>query len=163
MRRRLILMRHAKSSWHSDAPTDHARPLAPRGRRDAPRVGHRLVELDWSPELVLSSDSARTRETWALVAEELLVAPQVRFLAALYHGGAEALGAALAEVPPGVRTVLALGHNPGWEELATRLANEPVTLKTACAALLEAEHDTWAAALDAPWTLRALIRAKDLA
>ena len=35
MERRLILMRHAKSSWKSDAP-DHDRPLNNRGRRDAP-------------------------------------------------------------------------------------------------------------------------------
>ena len=38
MQRRLIVMRHAKSSWNSAAQTDHERPLNERGRGDAPRV-----------------------------------------------------------------------------------------------------------------------------
>jgi len=33
MGKRLIIMRHAKSSWTSGAPTDHQRPLSKRGRR----------------------------------------------------------------------------------------------------------------------------------
>ena len=45
MTRRLIVMRHAKSSWKSGAATDHERPLNKRGRRDAPRVAQRLEEL----------------------------------------------------------------------------------------------------------------------
>jgi hypothetical protein len=45
MQRRLMLMRHAKSSWKSQVPTDHERPLNERGRRDAARVGKRLSKL----------------------------------------------------------------------------------------------------------------------
>jgi len=40
--RRLILLRHAKSDW-PDVP-DRDRPLAKRGRRDAPRIGRWLHE-----------------------------------------------------------------------------------------------------------------------
>ena len=43
MTRRLIVMRHAKSSWDSDAHNDHARPLNKRGRRDAPAIARRGV------------------------------------------------------------------------------------------------------------------------
>jgi phosphohistidine phosphatase SixA len=64
MRRRLMIMRHAKSSWKGQVPTDHDRPLNTRGRRDAVRVGKRLAKLGWVPDLVVSSDSRRTRETW---------------------------------------------------------------------------------------------------
>jgi len=45
VQRRLMLMRHAKSSWKSQVPTDHERPLTERGRRDAARVGKRLSKL----------------------------------------------------------------------------------------------------------------------
>jgi len=64
MQRRLMLMRHAKSAWQSQAPSDHERPLNERGRRNAPRVGKRLAELGWVPDHVIGSDSRRTRETW---------------------------------------------------------------------------------------------------
>ena len=62
MQRRLMLMRHAKSSWKSQVPTDHERPLNERGRRDAARVGKRLAKLGWLPDVVVGSDSRRTEE-----------------------------------------------------------------------------------------------------
>ena len=63
--RRLILMRHAKSSWAIDGQEDHQRPLNKRGRRDAPRVAAALAARDWLPDFVVSSDAERTRQTWA--------------------------------------------------------------------------------------------------
>src|SRR5688572_29888310 len=35
----LLLLRHAKSRWDLPGLADHDRDLAPRGERDAPRVG----------------------------------------------------------------------------------------------------------------------------
>ena len=64
MRRRLIVLRHAKSAWDTDAATDHERPLNKRGRRDALRVAEKIAKLGWQPEQVISSDAERTRETW---------------------------------------------------------------------------------------------------
>ena len=75
MRRRIIVMRHAKSSWKSGARDDHARPLNKRGRRDAPRIAARLAELGWVPERVISSDSERTRQTWARMEEAFDLPP----------------------------------------------------------------------------------------
>ena len=36
--KRLILMRHAKSSWKDSALSDHERPLNKRGREASPKV-----------------------------------------------------------------------------------------------------------------------------
>lgn len=46
----LVVLRHARSAWPDDV-ADHERPLAPRGRRDAPAVGRRLREADCVPDL----------------------------------------------------------------------------------------------------------------
>ena len=62
--RTLILMRHAKSSWDNSALSDHERPLNARGRREAPVTGRRLRDAGIHPEATISSDSARTQETW---------------------------------------------------------------------------------------------------
>ncbi|MDQ2873477.1 MAG: histidine phosphatase family protein, partial [Actinomycetota bacterium] len=51
--KRLVLVRHAKSAW-PDVP-DHDRPLAGRGRRDAPGIGRWLVAAGCEPDLVLCS------------------------------------------------------------------------------------------------------------
>jgi phosphohistidine phosphatase len=164
MDRRLIIMRHAKSAWDTDAPTDHARPLNKRGRRDAPRIGQRLAELQWQPQLVLSSDSQRTQETFRLLCEGLGQEIQVRFLLSLYAAGTEELTTELRAVDDDVACVLALGHNPGWEEAVEWLCEQSVHMTTANAVLLEGSGSSWGDTLSNAglWNLRNVIRPKEL-
>jgi phosphohistidine phosphatase len=116
----LILMRHAKSSWEDPALDDHARPLNGRGRRGAAAIGAWLAEQGLRPEEVLSSDSQRTRETWAQLSAGWPGAPAPRWQRALYHADVPEMLAALqaAEAP----SVMLIGHNPGIACLAHHLA-----------------------------------------
>ena len=82
--RRLIVMRHAKSSWASGAQSDHQRPLNDRGRCDAPRVATALVDANWLPDLILSSDAQRTRETYDGMAVSFPGEIPVQFLSSFY-------------------------------------------------------------------------------
>ena len=43
----LILLRHAKSDWTTDAPTDYERPLNERGQRNAARMAD-WIATDYS-------------------------------------------------------------------------------------------------------------------
>lgn len=162
MPRRLIVMRHAKSSWSSGAATDHARPLNHRGRRDAPRVAQRLTQLGWVPDLVLSSDSQRTQQTYEAMATGFEREVPVEFHRSIYHGDLEAILHEAPGVPDDVNTLMVLGHNPGWEEVVQRLSDEIVTMKTANAALLEGQGDTWSDALAGRWSLVDIVRAREL-
>ena len=72
-----MLLRHAKSDW-PDVP-DRDRPLAKRGKRDAPVVGRWLHDQGYLPEIVICSAARRTRETWDLMAPELGGSPSVTF------------------------------------------------------------------------------------
>jgi phosphohistidine phosphatase SixA len=164
MKRRLILMRHAKSSWKKPELPDRERPLNKRGRRDAPRVARRLAELGWMPEVVLSSDSIRTRQTADLLVGDWKEPPAVDFLPSFYHGGVDELVEELSAVPSAVQCVLALGHNPGWEGALLWLTGDDGRLTTANAALLESEGDTWAAAAAGRrgWKTYDIIRPKEL-
>jgi phosphohistidine phosphatase len=123
MTRRLILLRHAKSDW-PDVP-DRDRPLAKRGRRDAPRIGRWLDEHGYQPDVVVVSDAARTRQTWDLVAPELGGSPAVHFEPRAYAASALTLLYLAQELPARYRTALLIGHNPGLSELATSLAGPP--------------------------------------
>ena len=160
---RLIVMRHAKSAWNTDAQSDHDRPLNKRGRRDAPRVAARLAELGWIPDKAVSSDSQRTRETWARMSERLPAGIAVAFLRPLYLATPATLRGVLA-TELDVATGLVLGHNPGVEELVRWLTGEAVAMKTACAALLELDADGWKAGLDqrGDWDIATVIRPREL-
>jgi phosphohistidine phosphatase len=126
MTRRLILVRHAKSSWAVEGMDDHDRPLNPRGRRSAAAIGRWLSDKGYLPELVLSSDSARTRETWQRLAEEWPrderpASPHVQFTSELYLADPHTL-LSLLQGLGSETTVLVLAHNPGIAEAAMQLA-----------------------------------------
>jgi phosphohistidine phosphatase len=122
--RRLILLRHAKSSWEDPTLPDHDRPLSPRGRRAAKRVGKHLRHDKIPISSVLCSSARRARETVELVGPpgELLVENQ------LYAASAAQLLGRLRTVPDDAHTVLLVGHNPAIQELAAGLARDAESL-----------------------------------
>lgn len=162
MSKRLIIMRHAKSSWTSGAATDHQRPLNKRGRRAAPRVGARLRELGWIPDLVIASDSQRTRETWQRMQAEFPDPIAEQFSSAFYHGGLTAITDACTTLTEDISTLLLLGHNPGWEYAVAELSGQWIQMTTANAALLESDAEDWAEAMEENWILVEVLRPKEL-
>jgi len=145
--RRLILLRHAKSDW-PDVP-DRDRPLAKRGRRDAPRIGRWLHERGYQPDAVVCSAARRTRQTWELVAPELGGSPWVTFEPRAYAASAQTLLDLARELPGKYRAALLIAHNPGIAELAAELAEpaagngqlDPAGLKFPTAAVAVLEFD----------------------
>jgi phosphohistidine phosphatase len=119
--RRLLLLRHTKSSWRDEALADIERPLAPRGRRAAPAIGVYLRDHALIPEFVLVSTAQRTRETWQLVNLMFAEAPTVRYDEKLYLADAEDILKRIAKAPATAATVMVIGHNPGLQELAVAL------------------------------------------
>ncbi|MBN2800748.1 MAG: histidine phosphatase family protein [Deltaproteobacteria bacterium] len=152
-RRRLIVVRHAQSG-QAVGSDDHARTLTPGGTADAIAVGRAIAALGWWPELVVSSDSARTRLTWEGLQGALGAVP-VRWEPSLYESHLGAAQAALEGVPCAVSTVLVLGHNPTWERLVAWLSGVPVGMRPATAALLETRSGRWDELVGAPerWSL----------
>lgn len=158
--RTLILMRHAKSSWDNAALSDHERPLNQRGRREAPVTGQRITSIGLSPEVVLSSDSTRTRETW----DELChLFPHLEpvFVHALYLGGLEDIRRAIYAQPDSVGSILCIGHNPGFSLTAGWLSGGHVMLKTSNAAILTSDAPSWLGSFErGAWSLTGHITPK---
>ena len=121
---RLILTRHAKSSWDHPGLGDHERPLNKRGRDSAGAIGAWLKDNRYVPDLVLSSDSQRTRETWGLMEDALDSGAEVEWLGALYHAGAQTMLDVL-QGAGSTRSVLMLGHNPGIGGFAEMIVRRP--------------------------------------
>jgi phosphohistidine phosphatase len=120
MKRQLLLLRHAKSSWSEPDLPDRERPLAARGRRAAAALGARLARRRLVIHRVLCSPARRTRETLALLALDPTL--PVDYGETLYLASARALLARLRRLPPRVRSVLVIGHDPGLDHLARSLA-----------------------------------------
>ncbi len=159
---RLIVMRHAKSSWKRIGRSDHERSLNKRGREAAPAVAKALLKHEWVPELVLSSDATRTQQTWEAM-EPILETSTVVFTRDLYLAGFSQAGAEIASHAPGNSCVLLLGHNPGWETMVTELSGEYLALKTADAVLLEHPGDDWTHAFFSgkEWRIEKVLRARN--
>jgi len=141
MRTRLIVMRHAKSSWSDASLDDHDRPLNKRGRRDAPRIAQELHDLEWIPDRIRVSSSKRTMETLELM-EKISCNSTIDVEASLYHSNISTLLQAVEEVEEG-KTTMILSHNPGSEILVHQLSNRLEMMPTAATALFEKQHDGW--------------------
>lgn len=118
--RNLVLLRHAKADWPQ--VSDHERPLAERGRKDAPVAGEWLAGQGIDPQLALCSTATRTRETWKLVAPKLPRRPKTAYEERIYEAPAGQIIEVINEVPDDVGELLIVGHNPGMENLAATLS-----------------------------------------
>lgn len=157
--RTLILLRHAKSAWPQDV-ADLQRPLAGRGRRDAPAVGRWLRQQAPTIDLAICSPAVRARQTWELAAAQLDDEPPVRYDerlygASLYGTATEVFLAVTRELPAHASAVLLVGHNPSLEDYLELLTGATEVLKTSAIAVLTTPG-TWEQAGPGSWTLEAL-------
>ncbi len=129
---------------------DFDRPLKDRGKRGAQRLGVWLRQQERVPDLVVSSPAER-----AIVTAQKAVkamggnAGDILQERRIYAARVDDLLQVLAELPPDVRRVMLVGHNPGLEYLIEFLADRPIPLPsdgkllpTACLAILELP-DRW--------------------
>jgi len=141
--RYLILMRHAKSDWSDMSLSDHERPLNDRGSRDAPRMARWLQETELVPDLVLCSDSQRTRETFGLMQQEWGTDVEVSYSKALYLAAPEAILRTIHSDGCGARRLMLLAHNPGITHFVSKLAGQAVEMPTAAVAVFQLALDDW--------------------
>ena len=154
--RRLLLLRHAKAAQDT-GEGDHARILTDRGRRDAARMGQVMDTRGYIPDLVLCSNSRRTAETWELLSPELAKAAHVELTRDLYLAAPKNIQLLIQKTAADVKTLMLLGHNPGIEECAVRLARKPASkserhkldgirekFPTCALAVLDFDVESWA-------------------
>jgi len=120
---RLLLLRHAKSSWNSPAQRDLDRPLNSRGREAAARMGQEIHTQGWTPDLVLCSPAARAVETLELVARTCPGLAGIEQVPALYDGSDADYVPIIKANGGKAETVLVIGHNPVIHATAIHLAS----------------------------------------
>ena len=121
--KRLMILRHAKAAW-PEGVADHERPLAKRGHHEAPMVGRWMRENGYLPDFILCSSALRTRQTCTWVCNELgEKAPTPLLSDELYAAPAGRILREINHLPEGITSLLVVGHMPGVQDLAMRLAS----------------------------------------
>ena len=140
---RLVLMRHAKSSWDSPALSDFDRPLNARGQTSAQALGDWIRQNGYVPQAAVVSSAQRTIETF----EGLDLGITAAFSRSLYLASAEVIRRALANQTS--RSVLLIAHNPGIADCASRLVAEMpdherfLDYPTGATLVVDFPADTW--------------------
>ena len=142
--KKLFLIRHAKSSWDDTALPDKDRPLANRGRRDAPKMGKRLAKREVKPDLILSSPARRALTTAEIIAKKLDykvkdIVVDDRLYASAVHG----LLDVIHKLEDNLKRVMLFGHNPELIELAHRLSSEITHMPTCAVAEFKFNAKSW--------------------
>lgn len=142
--KKLVIYRHAKSSWAEPFLDDHRRPLAERGLRDAPRMAQRLKKKNIQPDYMLSSDAERAKTTALITAENLEYSPnKINFTSELYHASSSHILKTIRHIPNSKNIAFVFGHNPGLNDLVERLGGEIDNLPTCGQFGFIFETDSW--------------------
>lgn len=109
---------------------DRDRPLAPRGHRDAARMGSAIASEP--PDTILCSPAKRTRETLAEILPSLKNKPRVVYVDALYGAPGNYVETIAGNAGEAER-LLVVGHNPTIHVTALLLAGSRGKLREAMA------------------------------
>jgi phosphohistidine phosphatase len=123
----VLLLRHAKSSWGDLNLADFERPLAKRGKKDAPRLGQVLATFELVPDLIVSSPAVRAKQTAELVAETSGYQGSIEWHHGFYGGGSADMISAMQRLPNKIGCVMLVGHNPTLEETVATLITGHLT------------------------------------
>lgn len=123
--RRLLLIRHGKSSWKFPELADHDRPLNARGERDKGPISQYLVKHESCLAKIITSTAVRAFELATSLSQAMNVSLQAR--EAMYTFGSGALASAIRQVDNEFKEIAVVGHNPAITELANHLTKAGIT------------------------------------
>ncbi len=144
--KKLILIRHAKSSWSNPALPDRERPLNKRGLRDAPLMAELISAECNAPDLILCSSSKRTRQTVEYFSDKWgLARNKINYKDGIYHASTDQLMHEIKRIDEDLNSVAIVGHNPGLTFLVDELVryDAPDNIPTCGIVILESDSDFW--------------------
>ncbi len=122
--KRLLLCRHAKSSWKDLSLADKERSLNKRGKKNGPMMGRRLKEMGIVPDCIISSPAKRACKTAAFLARELNILPaEIEVYDPLYEASRVGIVQYVRSFNDALQTVILVGHNPEFTMVANWLGN----------------------------------------
>ncbi len=133
----LYIVRHAKSSWADLSMQDIDRPLNQRGKRDAPIMSSKCIELKYIPELIITSNAKRAQETADCFIEKFgLRQSQTEVNGKLYHAPEDTYFEEAQLIDDSIASAMMFGHNPGITYLANNVSDKYIDNVPTCGVLI---------------------------
>ena len=121
--KKLLLLRHAKSDWNDFTLEDHERPLNDRGQLNAQQIGKYMINHNLTPDMIFCSTATRTRETLALIIEEMSLMCPIEYRPDIYEATSTILMNIIQNCPNKYGHIMLVGHNPAIQFLGLELSN----------------------------------------
>lgn len=134
----LSLFRHAKTERESASGRDFDRALTERGQADAERMGDEMRRQGLQFDRILASPAKRSIET--VEGANLQAAD---YDERIYDAATDRLLEIMRSVDDGVVRLMMVGHNPGFEHLASRLTGDTLEMPTGSLVEIELRVDRW--------------------
>ena len=159
--KKLLILRHAKSSWADPDLADFERPLNERGLHAAPFMGSVIAKEGLSPDLIISSPAERAKTTAELAVDGGKLAAEIKFDDHIYEASPHALLQIASDIDDEMKSVMLVGHNPGIEAFIKLLTGVYEPMPTAALAVVELRIDYWEDIAAGSGKLLDVIRPKD--
>ena len=140
--RKLLLIRHAKSSRKFSEPDDHERPLNKRGEQDVLTMARHLADKDEALDVIFSSTATRALDYAQSISEftHVDLNPDLTF----YTFDVDQLLEILRHLPNSANNVAVVAHNPAITQAVNRLSNSEIrNVPTAAIVCLACDVEEW--------------------
>ena len=144
MKRTLIIVRHAKSSWQDAEMKDYDRPLNDRGKRDAPVMADIMTKQEDKPDRIVSSGAKRALTTAGHYAKAFgLDDSSIKVDDRIYEAAVSDLIAVINDFDDVWGKVILFGHNPGFSYLVQYLSGQMIQMPTNGVVRFDIDIDSW--------------------
>ena len=142
--KKLVLMRHGKSSWEFNV-RDEKRPLKSRGKRDAELVALEFLKNSEIPHKIFSSPAKRTLDTCKIFTKCVgTPIENVKVIDELYDFGGSSVINFIKNLPDTVEYAMLFGHNHAFTSICNVYGSKSIdNLPTSGLAILEFDIDLW--------------------
>ena len=140
--RRLLLIRHAKSSWKNHDGDDHERPLNQRGEQDSILMARHLADKGEELNIIFSSTATRALDFAQQLSDftHVTLEPDLSF----YTFDQDELLEILHSLPDNANRIAIVGHNPAITRVASKLASHEFdNIPTAGIVALNCDAESW--------------------
>ena len=141
--KRLILVRHAKSSLNQPLVSDHDRILNQSGKNDAKLIGQYLYNNHYFPSYIISSSATRTLETAQIIIKQIDFKSNIEKQSLIYRASMLEILNLIYNIDNQYESIMLVGHNPTITELINHIANIRIDYVPTCGIAVVDFNVTW--------------------
>jgi phosphohistidine phosphatase len=162
--KKLIILRHGKSSWDDPLLKDFERPLNIKGKKRTIVIADYLKDKNIKPELIITSPAKRTKDTASIIVNNLNIdKSKLTENADLYFVDVEKYFETIFSTSNKINNLMLIGHNPMITDFCNYFLEEKINnLPTSGLCIIDFSTDKWEEISKSKYKLQHLIFPKKL-